>query len=81
MHVVSEGAGYDGVVHHRLVGLVLEIAIPARTELMTAPAVHLLEFFLRRADLDAGLDAIGGEGSAASDIPFLEDLLLDFRIP
>jgi hypothetical protein len=60
-------------VHDGLVGLVLEVAIPSGSELWEWPTVHFPEFLLRRADLDAGLNAVGSKRASAVDLPLLED--------
>ena len=67
----------DRVMHHGLVVLVLEVAVPAGAELWARPTVHHLEFFLGGSDLDTGLDTVRGERASAVDIPLLEDALLD----
>jgi len=64
------------VVHDRLVGLVLEVAVPATAELWAGPAVHLLELLLGGTDLDSSLDTVGGKRASAIDVPLIEDLLL-----
>jgi len=79
-HVVTEPTSNDRVVHDRLVGLVLEVGVPAGAELGAWPAVHLLELVLSRADLDTSLNAVGGERTSAVDLPLLEDLLLNLGV-
>lgn len=79
-HVVTEPTSNNGVVHDGLVGLVFEVRVPARAELLAWPAVHHVEFFLSRSDLDTSLDTVGGEWASAVDIPLLEDLLLDLGV-
>jgi hypothetical protein len=79
-HVVTEPTSNDRVVHDRLVGLVLEVRVPARAELLTRPTVHHLEFFLGGSDLDTRFDTIGGEWASTVDIPLLEYLFLDLGI-
>lgn len=80
LHMVAEEAGNDRVVHHWLVGLVLEIAIPTRAELAAWPGVDLLHLLLGRSSLDTGLDAVGGKRTSAVDVPLREDLLLDLLV-
>ena len=65
-------------MHDRLVRLVLEVAIPATLEMWSRPLLHLLELLLRRPDLNASLDAIGGQWSSAFEVPLIEDSFLDF---
>jgi hypothetical protein len=79
-HVVAEPAGDDGIVHDRLVRFVLEIAIPATSELLAGPAIHHIKLFLSRPDLDSGFDAVGGKWAGAVDVPLLEDRFLDLGI-
>jgi hypothetical protein len=77
-HVITEPASNNRVMHHRLIGLILEIAVPSRPEMWSWPTIHLLEFFLGWSDLDTGIDAVGGEGPCSFEVPFIEDSLLDF---
>jgi hypothetical protein len=37
------------------------------------PGFEFLQFCLSGADLDPGVDAVGGQGASALDIPLLED--------
>jgi len=80
MHVITEPTSNDGVMHDRLVWLVLEVAVPARAELVHWPAVHLLELLLCWADLDAGFDTIRGQWASAIDVPLIEDLFLSLLV-
>jgi hypothetical protein len=73
-HVVTKPAGNDAVVHHGLVGLVLEVGVPAALEVRSRPVLELLELFLSRADLDAGFDAVGGEWTGSFQCPLIENL-------
>lgn len=57
--VVAVEAGDDRVVHDWLVGLVLEVALPSRAELLAWPAVHLPELLFIRSYLDTSINAIG----------------------
>lgn len=75
-HVVTEPSSNDGVVHDRLVGLVLEVAVPARAEFWVWPRVHLVELLLGWSDLDTGLDTVGGQWTSSVDVPLVEDLFL-----
>lgn len=68
------------VVHNGLVGLVLEVAVPSRAELLAGPAIHSLELFFSGSDLDASFDAICSQWTSAVDVPLVEDLLLHLRI-
>lgn len=72
----------NGVVHDRLVWLVLEVAIPSASglEVGRGPGLHLCQFFLSRTDLHTSLNAIGRERTSALEVPFFIDLLLDFRV-
>lgn len=79
-HVVSEPTCDNRVVHHRLVGLVLEVAVPAGAELLARPAIHHVEFSLGGPDLDTSFNAVSGKWTSAVDVPLLEDLLLDLGI-
>jgi len=79
-HVVTEPAGNDTVVHDWLVWLVLEVAVPTRSELLAWPAVHLLEFLFRWSDLHTSLDTICSQWASAVDVPLLKDLLLSLWI-
>lgn len=63
-------------MHDWLVWLVLEVAVPAGAELFAWPAVHHLQLFLGRSNLDTSFDTVGCEWACAVDVPLLEDLLL-----
>jgi hypothetical protein len=63
-------------MHHWLVRLVLEVAVPAGAELWTRPLVHHLEFIFSRADLDTSINAIGRKRASTVDVPLLEDAFL-----
>lgn len=73
--MVAEEAGDDAVVHHGLVRLVLEVGLPAVVEVRRRPLLEGLQLFLGGPDLDAGLDAVCGEGAGALESPFVEDPL------
>ena len=77
MHVVAKPTGDHRVVHDGLVGLVLEVAVPATPELWAGPAVHLCEFLFGGANFDASLDTVGGKRTSAVDVPLIEDFLLN----
>lgn len=59
-HMVAEPTRDHRIVHHRLVGLLCEIRLPAVLEMGSWPGLKLFQFFLRRADLNTRLDTIGG---------------------
>lgn len=79
-HVVTEPTSNDGIVHDWLIGLVLEVTVPAGTELRARPAIHLIELLFGRADLDTGIDTVGCEWTCTVDVPLVEDLLLSLLI-
>ena len=57
-HVVTEPTRNDGVVHDRLVGLVLEVRLPSLGEVRGRPGLELLKLLGSRADLYASLDTV-----------------------
>ena len=67
-------------MHDRLVGLVLEVAVPATAEVRRWPCVHLVELLFSRANLDTSIDAVGSKRTGTLDVPFVEDSLLDVWI-
>lgn len=67
-------------MHDWLVGLVLEITVPTTSESFCGPCFHRLELFLGRSNLDAGVNAVGGEWSRAFDVPLVEGRFLDGRV-
>lgn len=69
----------DGVMHDWLVRLVLEVAVPTASKMRSRPAIHLLQFFFSRANLDTSFNAVGSEWSCALEIPLIKDSFLDFR--
>jgi hypothetical protein len=79
-HVVAKPTCNNRVMHYRLVRLILEIAIPTRSELGTWPAIHHLELFLSRTDLNTSFNAVGRKWTGTVDVPLLENSLLDCRI-
>lgn len=78
--MITEPTGDDGVVHDRLVGLVLEVRVPSRAELRAWPAIHLLEFVLSWTDLDTCIDTIGRKWTGTVDVPLIEDLVLGLLV-
>ena len=64
-------------MHDRLVRLLLEVAVPAGTEVLH---VVLGELIFRRPDLDASFDTIGGKWTGAIELPLIIDLLLSLGI-
>ena len=64
-------------MHHGLVRLVLEVTIPARTELLQ---IVLLQLFFSRPNFHTSLDTIGGQRTSTSLVPLVIDSLLDLRI-
>lgn len=70
-HVVAKPTSNDGVVHHRLVRLFLEVRLPTFVELRRGPGFKLLEFFLGRPDLHSGVDTVGSERPGSLKCPLL----------
>jgi hypothetical protein len=66
--VVAKPSRNDRVMHDRLVRLVLEVAVPARAELGARPAIHHLQLFFGRTDLDAGFDTVRGERAGSLEV-------------
>ena len=64
-------------MHHRLVGLVLEVTIPARTEFLH---IVLLQLFFSRPDFHTSLNTIGRQRTSTSLVPLVIDSLLDLRV-
>lgn len=75
-HVITEEAGNHRVMHNRLVRLVLEVRLPALSEMRRRPPLEVLELLLSRSDLDTSLNAVGGKGSSALLVPLIKDALL-----
>lgn len=73
-HVVAKPTSDNGVMHHRLVRLVLEVCLPAVGELGCGPGLKLFKFLLIRADFYTSLDTISGKGSGSLQRPFVVDL-------
>ncbi len=67
-------------MHHRLVGLVLEVGLPSINKVRSRPLLELVELLLRRTDLDTGVDTIGSQRPSALDIPLPKHLLLHLRV-
>jgi hypothetical protein len=74
--VVTKPTCDNRVVHHWLVRLVFEVAVPAGAELWARPLVHHLEFLFSWADFDTSIDTIGRERASTVDVPLLEDAFL-----
>lgn len=66
-------------MHDWLVRLIFEIAVPTTSKMRGRPAIHLLQFFLSRTDLDASFNAVGSEWSSALEVPLIKDSFLNFR--
>ena len=64
-------------MHHGLVGLVLEVTIPAGTELLH---IVLLQLFFIRPDFHTSLDTISKQRTGTSLVPLVIDSLLDLRV-
>lgn len=79
-HVVTEPARDDGVVHDGLVGLVLEVRVPSALELGSGPSPHLSKLLLSWADLDTGINTVGGERAGSLDVPLVDDALLGLGV-
>lgn len=67
-------------MHHRLVGLLLEVRQPAVFEVRRRPGFELLELFIRRPDLDAGVDAVRGQWASPLQLPLIENLWLQVSL-
>lgn len=72
-HVVAKPTGNHGVMHDWLVGLVLEVRLPAVLEMRSRPFLKLLELFCSWTNLDSGVDTIGCQWAGALEIPLLEN--------
>lgn len=79
-HVVAKPARNDGVVHDRLVGLVLEVRVPTRAELRARPAIHLFELIFSGADLDTSIDTVGRKWASTVYVPLVEHLVLGLLV-
>ena len=65
-------------MHDWLVGLILKVAVPSAAEVWSWPRVHLIELLLGWANLDTGIDTVGGKWAGTLNVPLVEDSLLDF---
>lgn len=65
------------IVHDRLIRLLLEIAVPTRTELLH---VILAQLLLGRPNLDTSVNAISSKWTSTIDIPLVEHPFLNLRI-
>lgn len=73
--MVTEPPSNDRVVHYGLVGLVLEVAVPAGTELLARPGIHPFQFFFSGSNLHSCFDAAVGVLSKGTIPSRFEDLL------
>lgn len=64
-------------MHDWLVRLLLEVAVPSRTELFH---VILRQLFIGRTDFDTSFDPVGGQWARPVDIPLIKDTLLRLRV-
>jgi hypothetical protein len=78
-HVITEPSCNNRVMHNRLVGFILEVAVPAALEVWSRPRLHLFQLLFSWTNLDTSIDAIGGKWSCALDVPFIENCFLNFR--
>lgn len=78
--VVTEPTGNDSPVHDGLVGLVLEVAVPALDELREGRSGHVIQILLVRSPLDSSFDSIRCQRTSAVQLPLVEDLFLDLFI-
>lgn len=60
-------------MHDWLVGLVLEVRLPAILKMRGRPFLKLLELFCSWTNLDSGVDTIGCQWAGALEIPLLEN--------
>lgn len=61
-------------------GLVLEVALPPRSEFRRGPLVHFLQFLLRWTDLNTRINTVGSQWSGSMDVPLVEYFLLGRRV-
>lgn len=73
-HMVAEPAGNDGIMHHGLVGLVLEVRLPALGEVGSRPGFEFLELRLVRSNLDPGVDSVSRKWPCPLQVPLVEHL-------
>lgn len=64
----------DTVVHHWLVGLVLEVRFPTVLEVRSWPCLKLPQLLSSWAHFNAGLNAVGCKRSGSLLVPFVKDL-------
>lgn len=62
------------IMHHWLVGLVLEIRFPTVFEVWRWPGLKLPQLLSSWAHFDTGLDAVGCKRSGSLLVPLVEDL-------
>lgn len=65
-------------MHHRLVRLVLEVAIPAASELWRRPLIHLCQFLFSGTNFHTSINTVGSKRTRALDIPFVKNGFLNF---
>lgn len=70
----------DRVMHHGLVRLFLEVAVPSALEFWSRPFPHLCELLLRGTDLHTRFDTVGRQWAGTVDVPLVEDLFLNLRV-
>ncbi|MCQ6512816.1 hypothetical protein NPN18_23900, partial [Vibrio parahaemolyticus] len=78
--MITEEAGNHRVMHNRLVRLVLEVRLPALSEMRRRPPLEVLELLLSRSDLDTSLNTICSKRPSTLLMPFIEYALLDLRV-
>lgn len=67
------GIPNNRIVHHWLVGLVLEVGFPALFEVGGGPGFKLLELGGSWANLDACFDAVRSKGAGSLNVPLLKN--------
>ena len=72
--MITKPTSNNTIVHNRLIRFILKVAVPARAELRSRPAIHLTQLFLSRPDLDTSIDAIGCQRACTVDVPLLKYL-------
>ena len=68
------------IMHHWLVWLVLEIAIPATLKLWRRPFPHIPKLLLSRSDFDTSFDSIGCQGASTVEVPLIEHFFLNLFV-
>ena len=71
-HVVAKPSSNNRVMHDWLVGLLLEVTVPATSEILARPRVHHIELSFRGTDLDTRLDTISSQRASPVNVPLLE---------